>query len=262
VIQYGLSSEEKISEQNVGETILREIDEATRKSGSNIIQLYVGVFSPQKDIEIVRGIREKFGPNLQIGIDVNKTWSPKTAIKTINALQNCSLDYVEDATSEIAAMARVRSSVSVPFSTHSNNVYEIARIHAADIIAGDIHDCGGFLGARKLAAQCEGLNLGFWFHSSNELGISLAAMLHFMASSPHMVHPSQTIVGWLTDDIITRPHAFRDGMIELPNGPGLGVEIDHQKLEKYATLYAERGEFSPHDSDSRRPGWSPQLSSI
>jgi len=262
VIQYAVASEEEFSEQNAVDAILREIDETTRKYGSDIIQLYVAVFSPQKDIEIVRGIREKFGSNLRIGIDVNRTWSPETAIRTLNALQSCSLDYVEDATAEIGALGRVRSSVSVPFSTHYNNVYEIAKTRAADIIAGDIHECGGFLGTKKLISQCEGLNLGFWFHSSNELGISLTAMLHCIASSPHIVHPSQTIAGWLTDDIITKPHKFRNGMIELPDGPGLGIDIDYQKLEKYAAVFKERGEMSPHDLDSRRAGWFPQLSGI
>jgi glucarate dehydratase len=177
-------------------------------------------------------------------------------------MEQHSLDYVEDVTSGILAMARVRNAATVPFSTHYTDLYQIASLRAADVVVGDIHDCGGFIGTMKLIAQCEAFNLGFWFHSSNELGVSLAAMMQIIAASPHIVHPSQTIVGLLADDVITEPFRFRKGAVELPKKPGLGVELDRNKLDKYSKLYVDSGEFGFHEPDSRRQGRFPQISGI
>ena len=262
VTQLPVSRDENISEENAVESLLCEIDGAVRRFGFDTIQLYVAVFSPEFDVHLVGKIREKFGSALKIGIDVNRTWSAQTAIQTLTKMEQHSLDYVEDVTSGILAMARVRNAATVPFSTHYTDLYQIASLRAADVVVGDIHDFGGFIGTMKLIAQCEAFNLGFWFHSSNELGVSLAAMTQIIAASPHIVHPSQTIVGLLTDDVITEPFRFRKGAVELPKKPGLGVELDRNNLDKYSKLYVDSGEFGFHEPDSRRQGWFPQISGI
>lgn len=262
VTQLPVSPGEIISEEKAVDSLLSEIDGAVRRFGFDTIQLYVAVFRPEFDVELVRKIREKFGSALKIGIDVNRTWSAHTAIQALTEMKQHSLDYVEDATSGILALARVRNIFSIPFSTHYTDLYQIASLRAADVVVGDIHDCGGFIGTMKLIAQCEAFNLGFWFHSSNELGVSLAAMIQVIAASPHIVHPSQTIVGLLTDDVITEPFRFRNGAVDLPNKPGLGVELDRNKLDKYSKLYIDGGEFGFHEPDSRRQGWFPQISGI
>src|SRR5208337_1284901 len=185
VTQLPISQGENVSEEKAVGHLLSEIDGAVRRFGFSTIQLYVAVFSPEFDMKLVGKIREKFGSELKIGIDANRVWSAHTAIRVLTEMKQYSLDYVEDATSGIVALARVRNSVAIPFSTHYTDLYQIASMHAADVVVGDIHDCGGFMGTMKLIAQCEALNLGFWFHSSNELGVSLAAMIHVIAASPH-----------------------------------------------------------------------------
>jgi glucarate dehydratase len=166
---------------------------------------------------------------------------------------------VEDATQGLEALARVRRSVNIPFSTHYTDIATILRLGSADTVVGDVHDRGGILGVKKLIAEAEGVNLGFWFHSSNELGISVAAMLHLIASTPHIVHPSQTVQIYLTDDIIQEHYEFQNGALNVPKKAGLGVSIDKRKLEKYSKLYDEIGEYKFFGFDPKKPKWFPRI---
>jgi len=226
--------------------------------GYETIQQYVGVFPPEVECHIVDSIREELGHNLRIAIDANGSWSAETAIRTLKKMEKCELYYAEDATSGLEALARVRKTVNMVFSTNVANVIEVAKLKAADVIAGDLHDSGGFLGTKKLLAQCELFNLGFWLHSGNELGISLSALVHFIASSPYIIHPSQCTYHWLSDDIIKNKWKFNYGKIKVPREPGLGVTIDVQKLEKYSEFYCER-EYTMFDFDPKRPDWFPRI---
>ena len=241
--------------------IISDIKETLKNYGYSAIQLYCGVFPPEMDSNIVHSIRTEFGPNLKIGIDLNRCWSAITAIKTLRAMKKYGIKNVEDATSGLEALAIVRKSTSdMIFSTHYTDVSEIARLHAADAVVGDIHDSGGLLGTNKLVAQCELFGLGFWLHSSNELGISLMANTHLIASTPYIIHPSQSTYHWLSDDIIKESPKFNHGKLKVPKKPGLGVTIDPRKLEKYAAVYREdkfMGTF--FGIDPKRPEWFPKI---
>lgn len=237
-----------------------ELASATvRRHGFRTIQLYGAVFPPWEDIRTVKMLRETLGPDVNIRVDVNTAWSPETAIRTLQKMKKHDLADVEDATQSLEAMARVRRSVNIPFSTHYTDIATILRLGSADTVVGDLHDSGGISGVKKLIAQTEGFNLGFWFHSSNELGISVAAMLHLIASTPHIIHPSQTMQIYLTDDIIQQSFEFQNGALSVPTKPGLGVTIDRQKLEKYSKLYDEIGEYKFFGFDPRKPKWFPRI---
>jgi glucarate dehydratase len=92
-------------------------------------------------------------------------------------------------------------------------------------------------------------------HSSGELGIQLATMLHLGASLPNLGFAADAHYHHLADDIIKGGKMeYRDGKIALPKGPGLGVEIDRDKLAEYAELYRELGGYT-YDRDPGRPNW-------
>ena len=89
--------------------------------------------------------------------------------------------------------------------------------------------------------------------------------MQICASSPHIIHPSQGTYEHLADDIIGGgKFEIRNGSIKVPTGPGLGVEIDEKKLDRYHRMYEEEGEagfagYSTIGSDPERPGWSPSF---
>lgn len=96
-------------------------------------------------------------------------------------------------------------------------------------------------------------------HSGTEFGIELAAMLHTASTIPEMVVAGDAHYHYLEDDIIAGgKFAYRDGMIDVPAGPGLGVALDEEKMAKYARLFEEKGDYyARFRVDPRRPDWFP-----
>jgi glucarate dehydratase len=94
-------------------------------------------------------------------------------------------------------------------------------------------------------------------HSGVEFGVELAAMIHTAATIPEMHFAGDAHYHYLKDDIIVGgPMKYEDGCIQVPTGPGLGVELDEDKMEKYARFYAEKGDYYARFLvDERRPDW-------
>jgi glucarate dehydratase len=95
-------------------------------------------------------------------------------------------------------------------------------------------------------------------HSDRELGVSTAAMLHLAAATPNLTYAIDSHYHDQVDDILTQPFEYRNGCFKVPDGPGLGVEIDWGKVEKYHRLYKEQGEANEF-YDRNRPNWVPAL---
>jgi len=109
----------------------------------------------------------------------------------------------------------------------------------------------------KAAAVCETFQFGVAVHSSGELGIQLATMLHLGAVLPNLTFAADAHYHHLTDDIIEGgPMRYEQGAIRVPDQPGLGVKLDHDKLREYHELYLRLGGY-PYDQDPGRPGWTP-----
>ena len=105
----------------------------------------------------------------------------------------------------------------------------------------------------KAAGICETFQLGIAVHSSGELGIQLATMLHLGAVLPGLSFAGDAHYHHLTDDIIIGGlMKYENGAIRVPTGPGLGVKLDREKLGQYNELYKRLGNY-PYDQDPARP---------
>ena len=222
-----------------------------------------GVFPPEEEMKAVKLFRETQGDDFALRFDPNGFWSVETSIRILKQMEQYNLEFVEDPTLYIEGMARVRKEVSIPFSTNMcviwfNQIMPAVRLGAIDMIQEDLHYWGGLQLNRKLVSIAEALQLGLAIHSDRELGISTAAVLHFVSSQPWLTHAVDSHYHHQVDDIITEPFAYRDGKIKVPDGPGLGVEIDRKKLDKYAKMYKEQGDVNEF-YDSRRPNWVPVM---
>jgi glucarate dehydratase len=113
---------------------------------------------------------------------------------------------------------------------------------AVDVILLDTTFWGGIRPCIKAAGVCETFQLGVAIHSSGELGIQLATMLHFGAAVPNLALSADAHYYQLVDDVIEGGKLpYENGTIKVPEEPGLGVRLDHEKLERYAELYKELG---------------------
>jgi len=173
-------------------------------------------------------------------------------------------DYLEDPVYGLNGMRRVREMVRVPLATNTVvvNFEQLAANvlnTAVDVILLDTTFWGGIRPCVKAAGICETFQLGVAVHSSGELGIQLATMLHLAAVIPNLSFAVDAHYHQLTDDIIQGGKMkYEGGTIAVPSGPGLGVKLDYDSLSGYNELYRRLGSY-PYDQDPLRPGWAPTI---
>jgi len=130
---------------------------------------------------------------------------------------------------------------------------------AVDVVLLDTTFGGGIRPCIKAAGICEAFQLGVAVHSSGELGIQLATMLHLGAVIPNLTFAADAHYHHLADDVIVggKMH-YCAGSIAVPTKPGLGVTLDRDKLAEYHELFLRLGAY-PYDQDPLRPGWAPVI---
>lgn len=208
---------------------------------ADTLELKVGVHEPERDVETIRRLREHVGPAINIRIDANGAWSTRTAMDTLAALEPYHLANVEEPCRGLVAMAEVRGHTATPLSTHCADAAVVARLGAADNIVFDLPSEGGIASARETAATAATLNLGFWMRSTGELGIATAAIVHLAAAIPSMIHANQTVLHLLEGDVVRTPFQMTGGYVDVPDTPGLGIDLDEGLVREYARRYDEEG---------------------
>ncbi|HBG09459.1 MAG TPA: mandelate racemase, partial [Firmicutes bacterium] len=215
------------------------------------------------ELEAYQALAGEF-PEDSFRIDPNACWSVEESIWFASQIEHIRNDYLEDPTWGLNGMRRVREKTRIPLATNTVvvNFEQLAQniLHpAADVILLDTTFWGGIRACMKAAHVCETFQLGVSVHSSGELGIQLATMLHLGAVLPNLSFDIDAHYHHLRDDIV-QGGKFRiiDGKIQVPEEPGLGVKLDRERLQHYAELYKKLGGY-PYDRDSRRPGWYPLL---
>jgi len=210
-------------------------------AGFKTIKIKVGTH-PDLDAELVRGLREAVGPTTQIRADLNQALTSGSAKRLLKRLEPYDLQYLEQPLllTELEATRDLRLASNVPIALDESaytpeDVLEIVRRRAADLILIDPHQAGGILLCKKAAAIAEAAAIPVGLHSGGELGLSMAAMLHIAASTPNMLYAIDNQYLHNSDDIIKQPLEVEAGSFTVPEGPGLGVEVDEEKLKRYAT---------------------------
>jgi glucarate dehydratase len=241
------------------EQMVAHAKDLVKRCGFKTLKLKGGHFAPAHDVAVYRALHEAF-PAAKLRIDPNSIWSVEDAIGVAKQIEPLGCEYLEDPCWGLSGMRRVKSATWIPTATNTvvvnfDQIPPCVEMRAVDIILVDPHFWGGILAAKKCAAICDTFQLGLSMHSGGELGISLAAMLHFAASTVNLSFAADAHYHHLTDDIIKGgPFKYRDGAIDVPKGPGLGVELDEDKIAKYEEMFKKLGPYDYH-ADPGRPGW-------
>jgi len=256
-------AEDGTGEIRTAEQLVAHARELVDQHGFCVHKLKGGVFPPDYERECFRALAEAF-PGHRVRFDPNGAFSVEEAIRFARGIEDLDNDYLEDPTWGLNGMRRVRANTRIPLSTNTVvvNFEQLAANvlnPAVDVILLDTTFWGGIRPCIKAAGVCETFQLGVAVHSSGELGIQLATMLHLGAVVPNLSFAADAHYHHLRDDIIAGGKLpYVDGAIAVPDAPGLGVELDRDKLAEYAELFRELGPY-PYDRDPSRPDWYPLL---
>jgi len=126
--------------------------------------------------------------------------------------------------------------IEVPVSTHCINLDALRHYPRIDGVVSDLHLHGGISSTLKFIDTVNGIGKAFWLRSTWELGVSWAAMCQLALAVPTMQRPSQTLIDWVADDLLINSEwQIVHGVVHPVYKPGLGVELNHAALERYAT---------------------------
>lgn len=237
--------------------------ELKNRYGFTSHKLKGGVFAPEYELECYRAVAAALVGD-RFRFDPNAVWSTEQAIWFGQAIEDIKNDYLEDPVFGLNGMRRTREKVRIPLATNTVVVgFEQLAANvlntAVDVILLDTTFWGGIHQCVKAASVCDTFQLGVAVHSSGELGIQLATMLHLGAVIPNLSFAADAHYHHLTDDIIEGgKFKYEEGSIKVPDGPGLGVKLNRDKLDEYSDLYKRLGNY-PYDQDPLRPGWTPTI---
>lgn len=222
--------------------------------GFSALKLKAGVFPPEEEVAAIKALRAEF-PAMPLRIDPNGAWTVETSIRVGKELDGI-LEYLEDPTPGIEGMAAVRREVGMPLATNMcvvsfADIEPAVAAGAVDVILSDHHSWGGLRRSQSLAGITETFGLGLSMHSNSHLGISLAAMVHLAAATPKLDYACDTHWPWKDpqeDVVAAGTFLFEDGAVNVPAGPGLGIELDRDALGRLHRQYLECGLRSRDDT--------------
>ncbi|WP_324752231.1 mandelate racemase/muconate lactonizing enzyme family protein [Roseovarius sp. Pro17] len=208
---------------------------------------------PATDLAIVKAIRKAVGDDIDMHPDINRGYKDaKTAINSARAMTaEAGIWAIEQPVEGIDMMARITAAVDIPVIVDEGcwtpfDAMEIARRNSADILSIYFTKAGGLIRSMEIGAIGRAAGMPMNVNGSLEGGVGNAANLHLSAALEGQVLPGvitvntlkgreQTKVGgvFYTDDVIAEPFAYADGCLTVPNKPGLGVELDEDKMKKY-----------------------------
>lgn len=213
------------------------------EQGFTTMKVKVGI-DPEQDVARVRAVREAIGADIRLGVDANGAWTPALAVTMIRRLSEFGIYFAEQPvpTGDVEWMADVRRQVEVPLladeSVYSpQDALALVRARAADAISLYIGKSAGIGQARKVAAIAESALWGCTIGSNLELGVGTAAMIHVAIATAGVTadeYPCD-IIGplYYTDEILTEPLPLTGGKAMPIDRPGLGVELDEEKVRRY-----------------------------
>jgi len=220
--------------------------------GARTIKCKTGL-DPERDVELVRRLRESLGDGIRIRVDGNEGYrTVPEAVDVTRRQEEYGILLCEQPVAGAEGLARVAERIDAPVMADESawTVHDILELHelrAAECFSCYVTKPGGLHRARQQAELAAALGMYCDIGGSIELGIGNAANLHLGAALPNAILPSvcpvtrpagaagPEIAGiYYTDDIVTAPFRFEDGRVLVPDGPGLGIEVDVEQLERYA----------------------------
>nr|WP_275945178.1 enolase C-terminal domain-like protein [Aminobacter anthyllidis] len=221
------------------------------EEGIKTIKVKIGV-DPARDVKMVAAVREAAGEAMEICVDANEGYkTPGEAVQTVRQMEKCRLKYVEQPVMGIERIAEVGRRIDAPVMAdesawNAHDAIQIIQNGGIQIISIYTTKAGGLYKAMEVGAVCRAAGIICNVNGSIETGIGNLANVQVAAASPaatlSCVIPISTPaeaqhgqVGgiYYKDDLLVEPMQVVDGAVVVPSGPGMGIDVDLAKVEKY-----------------------------
>jgi len=218
--------------------MLAACEEQMAECGVRYLKLYCGKESVAQDVRKLKEVIGGIGGQAQVFLDVNQQWSPKEAIKAIRSLEEEGLLFVEQPTPkwDLEGMRQVCQAVTTPIAADEavfavTDITRLAMAQACDMIAVYAMKPGGISGGHEAAILAQAAGMDCFIGSYLELGVATAAGIHLAATIPDLKYPCY-MYGPMkySQDVLQQPLQVHRGKVAVPEGPGLGIDVDMERL--------------------------------
>lgn len=242
-------SRAELTTAHVVEHCLRMRDE----HGSTMFEGKLIQGDEELEIRTVRALREALGPAAMLRLDSNMQWSLSSARRILREIEPYNIRNYEDPVATFEELRALRQHSSIPFSSHVPDIRRAVALGVPDSFVTNFAVLGGIGRAVRFIGACEAMGVGFWCYSG-DTGICTAAYLHVSAAMGWIHEPSQSLLRWQIGDVIQGgPFKPRNNLVPVPEGPGLGVELDRAALAHWHNHYREHGPMD-HYANPGQPG--------
>ena len=214
------------------------------EDGVRLFKVKTGFADPAFDRMRLQKLRERYGSALSLRIDYNQGLRATDAIRTLRDLEAFDLTFIEQPVKrhERAALAAITQALDTPVMA-DESVFDVrealagVEMRLADIFALKIMKSGGIRRALEVAAVARAGGIDVYGGCMFETGVAHAAGAHLMAALPelHLGCEFYMPTYYAREDLLIEPFPVRDGLVHVPDGPGLGVTVDPDRLAKYRT---------------------------
>jgi muconate cycloisomerase len=225
-----------------------EAEEMLAKRRHNIFKLKIGRGDPQQNITHVAAIKRALGDRASVRVDVNQAWSETVASKCLPLLRDAGVDLIEQpvAFRNTRGLARLARETSVAIMADEalsgpETAFQLAQSAAADVFSLKIAQSGGLFATVKVAAIAEAAGIDLYGGTMLEGGIGTVASAQLFSTFPRLEWGTELFGPLLlTEEILEEPLEYGEFSLKVPTGPGLGISIDEDRLNRFRRDRAER----------------------
>lgn len=240
----------------------KDIAEAEQMLASrrhNIFKLKIGMRPVMEDVAHVAAIKRSVGDRASVRVDVNMAWSVSDACRGLPALADAGCDLVEQPVATAAMLARIVRRFPVPVMADESvgtpqSAYELARAGAAEVFAVKTEQAGGLFAAQQIGAIADAAGIELYGGTMLEGVVGTASAAHVFSTFPNLQWGTELFGPLLlTEEILATPLDYSDFQLTVPAGPGLGIELDEERVQFFRRDAAHRTVSVPAAATAAAP---------